>query len=123
LHKPLGPAVFVALASATAFGVGATILSGIDAKNNPGPDAVRRECAGQGESCPAYQRGVAAQTRTNVVLGSTIGLGVATAVVGIFLTGWSSPSAPKAASTSGAHAIEPIVALGDTRLVGLQGRF
>lgn len=87
--KPLGPVVFVVLAGLTAVGGGATIVSGIDARSNPGADAVRRDCAGQGESCPTYQRGLDAQLRTNVLLGATAGLAVVTAVVGVFFTDWS----------------------------------
>jgi hypothetical protein len=95
--KPLGPLVFVALAGITAVGAGATIVSGLDARNNPGPDAVRRDCVGQGETCPTYQRGLDAQLRTNILLGATAGLAVVTAVVGVFFTEWSSPpSRPKA---------------------------
>jgi hypothetical protein len=95
--RPLGPVVFVVLAGLTAVGAGATVVSGLDAKNNPGPDAVRRDCAGLGESCPTYQRGLDAQLRTNILLGATAGLAVITAVVGVFFTEWSSPPAsPKA---------------------------
>ena len=70
-------------------GIGATIASGIDAKNNPGVDAVKRDCAGMDESCATYQKGRDAQFRTNVILGGTIGVGVLTAVVGTFFTRWS----------------------------------
>jgi len=89
--KPFGPLVFVALAGVTAIGGGATLVSGLDAKNNPGADAVRRDCAGQGESCPTYQRGLDAQLRTNILLGATAGLALVTAVVGVLFTEWSSP--------------------------------
>ena len=88
-EKPLGPVVFFIAAGVTVLGAGATILSGIDAKNNPGVDAVRRDCAGMGESCPTYQKGRDAQFRTNVILGGTIGAGAITAVVGTFFTRWS----------------------------------
>ncbi len=91
--KPFGPVVFVVMGGLTAVGAGATVVSGIDAKNNPGADAVRRECAGLGESCPTYQRGLQAQLRTNILLGATAGLAVVTAVVGVFFTEWSSADA------------------------------
>jgi hypothetical protein len=81
--------VFVVLAGLTAIGAGATIASGVDAQNNPGADAVRRDCVGQGESCPEYQKGRDAQLRTNILLAGTIGLGVVTTGVGLFLTQWS----------------------------------
>jgi hypothetical protein len=93
--KPLGPVVFfVALGVTAAVGAG-TILSGIDAKNNPGVDAVRRACAGKDESCPEYQAGKSAELRTNVLLGVTIGAAAVTGVIGLFFTQWSS-SAPHA---------------------------
>ena len=96
--KPLGPAVFfVALGVTAAVGAG-TIVSGIDAKNSPGVDAVRRACAGKDESCPEYQDGKSAETRTNVLLGVTIGAATITGVLGLFFTQWSS-SAPRTATT------------------------
>ncbi len=99
-RKPLGPLVFVTLAGLTAVGGGATVVSGLDAKNNPGADAVRRDCAGLGDSCPTYQRGLNAQLRTNILLGATAGLAVVTAVVGVFFTEWSSPPARQKAGAT-----------------------
>ncbi len=91
--KPFGPAVFfIGLGVTAAVGAG-TILSGIDTKNSPGVDAVRRDCAGQGTSCPEYQDGKSKETRTNVLLGVTIGAAAITGVIGLFFTQWtSSPS-------------------------------
>jgi hypothetical protein len=88
--KPLPPVVFFVGAGVTVLLGGATILSGIDAKNNPGVDAVRRACAGKDTSCPEYQDGKSAETRTNVLLGVTIGAAVITGVVGLVLTQWAS---------------------------------
>jgi hypothetical protein len=90
-RKPLGPALFIAGAIVTAGGAGFTIWSGIDAENNPGTSAVKTECAGMGPSCPAYQKGLSSQLRTNIALGATGGVAIVTAVVGIFFTQWSSP--------------------------------
>ena len=96
--KPLGPVVFfVALGVTAAVGAG-TIASGIDAKNNPGIDAVRRACAGKDESCPAYQDGKSAELRTNVLLGVTVGAAAITGVIGLFFTQWSS-SGPRVDKT------------------------
>ncbi|MBX3189366.1 MAG: hypothetical protein KF819_20250 [Labilithrix sp.] len=97
--KPLGPVVFFAAAGVTVALGAATIVSGVDAKNNPGVDAVRTQCAGKDESCPAYQDGKAAETRTNVLLGATLGVAVVTGVMGLFFTEWSSST--KAGSTAG----------------------
>ena len=66
--------------------------------NSPGADAVRSQCAGQGESCQAYQDGRSKQLRTNVLLGTTIGLGVVTGVIGVFFTQWSHPKPVEKAS-------------------------
>lgn len=89
--KPLGPALFFVGFGLTAVSGGVLIWSGIDTVNNPGTQAVKTQCAGLGESCPAYQTGRNAQLRTNVLIGVTAGLGVITGVIGIFLTQWSSP--------------------------------
>jgi hypothetical protein len=96
--KPLGPAVFFVAAGITVAAGAATVVSGIATLNDPGPDTVRRECVGQGESCPLYQRGQDAETRTNVLLGATIGAAVVTGIIGLFFTDWSSSSSPRSAS-------------------------
>src|SRR4029077_3493346 len=67
-NKPFGPAVFITLSALTAISGGVLIWSGIDTLNNPGTQAVKDGCVGQGESCPLYQQGLAAQTRTNVLI-------------------------------------------------------
>lgn len=88
-EKPLSPVVFFVGAGLTVAAAGITVWSGLDTLNNPGPDAVRAQCAGLGEACPAYQTGRDAQLRTNVLLGGTAALGVATAAVGLFFTQWT----------------------------------
>jgi hypothetical protein len=115
-RKPFGPVIFIIGSVLTVGGGVALAISGVDTLNNPGPDKVRTACVGKGEQCPEYQQGVAAQTRTNVILGATIGVGVATAVIGIFFTQWSSPKAKEAK-------IRPLLELGSTSQVGLQGSF
>ncbi len=105
--KPLGPAVFFVAAGITVAAGAATVVSGIAAINDPGTDAVRRECVGQGESCPLYQRGQDAETRTNVLLGATIGAAVVTGIIGLFFTDWSSSgSRPSPSVRVGALGIE-----------------
>jgi hypothetical protein len=83
------PLVFWVGVGATAVAGGVTIWSGVDTQNNPGPTRVREECVGQGESCPLYQEGLDKQLRTNVLLGVTAGLGLATILVGAVATDWS----------------------------------
>lgn len=104
--KPFGPAVFFIAAGVTvALGAG-TVLSGIDTKNNPGVDAVRRDCAGKDTSCPEYQDGKSKETRTNVLLGVTLGAAAVTGVIGLFFTQWSSsPIKVGAAPTPGGGSI------------------
>lgn len=117
-QKPFGPWLFV-VGSVLTVGAGvATIISGVDALGNPGTEKVKKDCVGLGETCPTYQQGLAAQTRTNVLIGVTAGVGVLTAVVGLFLTQWSSPKQPAAAW------VGPMVGAGPQGgTVGFQGAF
>jgi hypothetical protein len=89
----LSPAFVVTGLAVTAALGGVTIWSGIDTRNNPGVDAVRAACAGKDESCPEYAAGRAHQTRTNVLLGATVGAAAITGVLAIF-TRWSAPAKP-----------------------------
>jgi hypothetical protein len=114
-NKPFGPAVFITLAGLTAVSGGILIWSGIDTINNPGTDAVRQGCIGQGETCSLYQQGLSEQTRTNVLIGVTGGLGLLT-FVSVFLTQWSHPKHEAAQSA----VIVPTFGPGS---VGLFGRF
>lgn len=82
------PAVFFTGLLITAGLGGTTIWSGVDTVNNPGADAVRVACAGQGTDCPAYQDGRDKQLRTNVLIGATAGAAALTAVFGLFVTDW-----------------------------------
>lgn len=119
--KGLHPVVFFVAGGVTLVAAGATVWSGLDTLENPGKDAVRRDCAGQDESCPTYQKGRDAQLRTNVLLGVTGGLALVTGVIGVFFTKWS--SGEKAA-------VAPFVLIGgdagNSALpsgAGLRGRF
>jgi hypothetical protein len=119
-RKPLGPVVFFTAAGATVIAVGATVISGIDAENNPGPAAVLRDCVGQGTSCAEYQKGVSAQTRTNVLLGVSAGLAALTTVIGVFFTEWSAPNDRATASVR----VSPSVGVdGVAKVIGLTGSF
>lgn len=88
--KPKGitPAVFIVGLVATAGLGGVTIWSGLDTIKNPGTDAVKKACAGKGESCPEYQEGRSKQLRTNILIGATAGTAAITAAIGIFATNW-----------------------------------
>jgi hypothetical protein len=91
----LPPAVFYGGLAITGVLAGVTVWSGLDTKSNPGPDKVKTACVGLGEGCPEYQDGLSRQRRTNALLATTGVVGVVTAVVGVFLTGWDRDSAPK----------------------------
>ena len=116
--KPFGPAVFFVGLGLTAVAGGILIWSGIDTINNPGADAVRQQCVGQGPSCPLYQQGLSSQTRTNVLIGVTSGLGLLTFVT-VFLTQWSSPKHEAAT----AHVVPVFDVTPQGGQLGLIGRF
>jgi hypothetical protein len=126
----LPPTVFWVGAGLTAALGGVTLWSGIDTQNNPGPDRVREACnAGSSECQSLYDEGLGKQHRTNALLGVTAGLGVATAVVGVFFTDWggSKKSAPSAEEVANARpkgfSIQPWVTIGSGASVGALGRF
>jgi hypothetical protein len=117
-RKPLAPIVFFTAAGLTVVAGAATVLSGLDARSNPGADAVRRNCVGLGDACPDYQRGRDAQLRTNVLLAVTGGLFAASAALGVFFTDWS--RSPTKASRAAHVELEPALGLGQ---IGLRGKF
>ncbi len=97
------PAVFATFLVATV-GMGAvTIWSGVDTINDPGKDAVREQCAGLGTECPLYQDGRAKQTRTNVLIGVTAGVGALAVVIGAFLTDWGGGEGEASESADGGN--------------------
>ncbi|MEM1034227.1 MAG: hypothetical protein AAF928_20170 [Myxococcota bacterium] len=125
----ISPWWFAAGALVTA-GLGGTLVwSGIDTVNNPGTEAVERDCVGLGTDCPAYQDGRAAQTRTNVLIGATAGAGALTVLLAI-VADWGGGDEAGDEATEAAENREmrltPAVGLGDgSGFAGLslQGRF
>jgi hypothetical protein len=85
--KGLPPTWFWVGAGTTVALAGVSTWSAIDTVSNPGQDAVRTGCAGQGESCALYQDGLERQSRTNLLWGITGGVGIATVVL-FTLTDW-----------------------------------
>jgi hypothetical protein len=133
-HKSgaLPPTVFWVGVGLTAVTTGITIWSGLDTQNNPGPDKVRNACnATPPTDCNTlYDQGHSKQTRTNVLLGVTGGVGIATAVIGAFFTDWgggSKPSAPaseaRAARSKSGFSVQPWLTVGSGASVGALGRF
>jgi hypothetical protein len=133
------PTIFWVGAGLTAVVGGTTIWSGIDTLNNPGKDRIRNECVAGDTDCPVYQEGLSHQRRTNVLIGVTAGLGVATALVGVLATDWSGgeaapadqpenpdeyPVAKRRKERTAARArIVPWVTVGNGALIGAEGRF
>ena len=132
--KPFGPAVFITGAALTAVGAGLIVWFGVETENKPGAEAVRNACplpAGLSNAyCNSlYQEGRGWQTRTNVLVAVTSGLAVATGVVGLFFTNWSSSASPSASSASatGARAVPAssphVAAVFGIGQAGLEGTF
>ena len=132
-HKAgaLPPAVFWVGVGLTAVVGGVSIWSGIDTQNNPGPDKVRAACQMNSADCQTlYQQGVDKQHRTNILIGSTAVVGIATGIIGAFFTDWGGgpkKPAPEAEQAAKAHkkgfSIEPWVAISSGASVGALGRF
>jgi hypothetical protein len=118
-EKPTGlpPLYFWIGAGTTAALGGVTVWSGIDTVNNPGKAKVQRECVDT--SCQAYKDGKAHELRTNVLIGATSVVGVATAIVGIFATNWKGD----AMKDTGHAGISPYVGYHNGPSLGAVGRF
>jgi hypothetical protein len=87
--RPLSPVVVVVGAALTAVAGGFTVASGLDtiSKRNAFPADPTQD---------RLDAAFASQTRTNVLIGTTVGLGVVTAVLAAFFTDWSGAgSAPR----------------------------
>jgi tetratricopeptide (TPR) repeat protein len=80
-HKTWSPWVFVTGAALTSVALGFTIASGVDTDH-------ALTLFEAHSNMTNLSSGQAKQLRTNVLLGSTLGLGVATAAVGIWLIDW-----------------------------------
>jgi hypothetical protein len=87
---------------------------------NPGADTVKEKCAGIGPDCPEYQDGRDRQLRTNILIGATAAVGVATAVVGAFFTNWKGTPAP---ADQGTASMEPYFSYDRGPSIGATGRF
>ncbi len=93
--RPLSPVIFAVGAGLTAVSAGLLLWSGLDTLE-------ARDAYVQSPSEAGYNDGVSREVRTNVLLGTTLGLGVATAVVGVFFTRWRArPATPTLTPTAG----------------------
>jgi hypothetical protein len=124
------PAVFWVGTGITAVLGGVTLWSGLDTVKNPGEERVQEACRNDEPNCESlYEDGRKRQDRTNVLLGMTGAVGLATILIGAAATDWgdeSGSSEPVArvrrVRRSGAR-LTPWVALGDGAVLGAEGRF
>lgn len=86
-RKPLPPLVPVLGGVLTAVAGGFMIASGLDTRS-------KRDAFLDDKTQDRLDAAFASQSRTNVLLGTTIGLGVVTGVIAVFFTEWSGPAAP-----------------------------
>lgn len=127
----LSPTVFWIGVGLTAASAGVSTWSGLDAQNNPGRDAVQRECQGLGTDCEAWKDGKAAELRTNVLWGVTAGVGLTTILIGAIWTDWGAPEYGLEQTTHRrklrSATIEPWIdvasAVSGTPALGAKGRF
>jgi hypothetical protein len=128
----LPTAVFWSGVGLTAVGIGASTWSYIDARNNPGEEKIREDCilsdgTSLGKECKTWKQAKLNELRTNIILGSTVAVGVATLIIGAAATDWG-PEEPGA--VSGQHdagrnspSVQPWVEVGRGLVVGAVGRF
>jgi hypothetical protein len=122
--RKLKPLYFWVGVGATALFGGVTTWSAIDTKYNPGKDKVREECVGQGTQCPLYQEGQRKEVRTNVLIGGTLVLALATAVTGIFATDFSRKvSTPQRGAPNWSLRPAAYVGMDHQTMIGAEGRF
>ena len=122
-HHGVSPIVFWAGVGATGVAGVVTIWSGIDTVNNPGADKVKAECAQGDENCKYYKDGRSAQLRTNVLIGVTSALGVATAAVGLFAIDWGKSSHKASEEGRAQPHFTPYVGWANGPALGARGAF
>jgi hypothetical protein len=121
--KGLPPTVVWIGAGATAVAGGVTIWSGLDTLNNPGADKVKAECAQGDTNCALYKEGRSKQTRTNVLLGVTGGLALATGLIAAIAVDWGPPSVAGADSALNKIPFRPYFSWRNGPSVGARGSF
>lgn len=123
--KGLPPTVVWIGAGATAVAGGVTIWSGVDTVNNPGADKVKAECPKNDTNCALYKEGRSKQMRTNILLGVTGGLAVATGLIAALAVDWGPPSLPGVDSGKRNVRVRPYFSWSLTNgpMVGARGSF
>jgi tetratricopeptide (TPR) repeat protein len=129
-YEGLPQAVFWGGLGLTAVGIGLSVWSYVDLLDNPGEDAVRNDCRGLDEDCDTWKEAKANELRTNIIIGATTAVGVATIVIGAAFTDWGgnhSPEAEKKRDEAGRTlpSVHPWVGTGASggAMVGAYGRF
>ena len=122
--KPGGwsPTVFFVGAGLTVASAGVTIWSGIDTKNNPGPERVKNECAAGDTNCSLYKEGRSKQLRTNILIGVTGALAVGTGLIGAIAIDWGGKSGDASARVP-SRKIIPMAGWAHGPKVGVRGTF
>jgi hypothetical protein len=112
--KGWSPTIVYVGAGLTAVLGGVTAWSGIDTVNNPGKDKVQAACSPvkKPECDSLYDQGRSNQTRTNILIGSTAVVGVATIAIALFAVDWSGgKSKASLPATDSAKLFRPRVAV------------
>jgi hypothetical protein len=117
------PAVFFVGVGLTVASGGVTVWSGLDTKNSPGAERVKNECAAGDTECDLYQEGLAKQTRTNVLIGVTGGLALATGLIGAFAIDWGNGGSPNDTSAKVRRRIQPTFGWAHGPKLGARGTF
>jgi hypothetical protein len=121
--KGLPPVVFWGAVGATGVLGAVTIWSGIDTVNNPGADKVKAECSAGDENCKLYKEGRSKQLRTNVLIGVTGAVGIATALVGAFAIDWGKHEEPAADAGTAKLDVAPYFGWASGPSLGARGAF
>jgi hypothetical protein len=117
------PTVFFVGVGLTVASGGVTVWSGIDTKNNPGAERVKNECAAGDTECALYKEGRSKQARTNVLIGVTSGLALATGLMGAFAIDWGHGGSPNDTSARVRRRIQPIIGWSHGPKIGARGTF
>jgi hypothetical protein len=123
------PTVFWVGTGLTAVLGGITVWSGLDTVKNPGEDKVQEACRNDQPDCDSlYEDGKKRQDRTNVLLGVTGAVGLATIIIGAAATDWGDESGAtdalaKRRTRPKRARVTPWVAVGNGALLGAEGRF
>jgi hypothetical protein len=93
-RKGLGPGLVYAGAGLTAVLAGVTLWSGLDTRS-------KRNAFESNPTAQVYDEGVSAQTRTNILLGTTAAVAAATVLVGVFAVQWRTSEETQVSLTPG----------------------